>query len=813
MRSRRDRLIQPGAVHDRVLRQDLDVTTAADVARQRRDETTHDTQQRQPPAVVGSLFAGDTGTRELLRVLQSAGLVDDRTVITPLTTSLGDGLPTVTANSGAGTGATVTVEGTDGAGRLTVVAGTAPSPGFLASVEFAQPRGDNDYIVLLTAADDSAGSIDVYVDYLDRLDGRWRLETNSTLVSGVSYHWSYWVVGYAELFTGQTGTGAGGSGYTDEQVRDVIGAALVAGANVAITVNDVANTITVAATAGGGGAPTTATYITQTADAGLSAEQALSALATGLVKVTTGTGVLSTAVAADLPSHAHDDRYYTETETDTLIDGRASDAELSAHTGNVANPHAVTKTQVGLGSADNTTDVAKPISTLTQAALDGKSGAAHSHAHSALTGIDTDTATTALHHTLGTGANQAAAGSDARLSDARTPTAHTHSAADTTSGQFAMARLASGTPDGSKFVRDDGVLAAPAGVGGVGAPTGATYITQTPDLTLTSEQALSTLATGILKSTTATGVLSIAVGADLPAHTHTNDHVAATVADTASIDLTLTGQQISAAAIFGATAGTVAQGNDGRLSDVRTPTAHTHAQGDVTSLVTDLAGKAATVHTHAAADVTSGTFAVARVGTGSGAATTYLDGTGAFTTPAGGAGASFNETLQINTWLKQANVTTNTVLTSGLSHFYSIGRAQAAVASGAIVTGIYKVTVIAAGAVTWAEVALFKGPPVAFGAASLTRLGFASIATVVTVLGTKATAITLTTAIAAGDDLWLAIGGAAATTQFQIRGGLAEEIQFGVFQTATIRPSLAASPQATTLAAATVVPGSVGIRF
>ena len=48
-----------------------------------------------------------------------------------------------------------------------------------------------------------------------------------------------------------------------------------------------------------------ATYITQTADATLSAEQALSSLATGLVKVTTGTGVLSTAVAADLPAHTH----------------------------------------------------------------------------------------------------------------------------------------------------------------------------------------------------------------------------------------------------------------------------------------------------------------------------------------------------------------------------------------------------------------------------------------------------------------------------------------------------------------------------
>jgi hypothetical protein len=53
---------------------------------------------------------------------------------------------------------------------------------------------------------------------------------------------------------------------------------------------------------GGGGAPTDATYITQTANAGLSAEQALAALTTGILKVTTTTGVLSTAVAGDFPT-------------------------------------------------------------------------------------------------------------------------------------------------------------------------------------------------------------------------------------------------------------------------------------------------------------------------------------------------------------------------------------------------------------------------------------------------------------------------------------------------------------------------------
>lgn len=48
-----------------------------------------------------------------------------------------------------------------------------------------------------------------------------------------------------------------------------------------------------AGSGGGSGAPTDATYLTQTANGGLSAEQALASLATGLMKVTTTTGVVS----------------------------------------------------------------------------------------------------------------------------------------------------------------------------------------------------------------------------------------------------------------------------------------------------------------------------------------------------------------------------------------------------------------------------------------------------------------------------------------------------------------------------------------
>jgi hypothetical protein len=64
---------------------------------------------------------------------------------------------------------------------------------------------------------------------------------------------------------------------------------------------------TLDATGGGSGAPTTATYITQTHDATLSAEQALGDLATGLLKNTTGTGVLSVATAGtDYAAASHD---------------------------------------------------------------------------------------------------------------------------------------------------------------------------------------------------------------------------------------------------------------------------------------------------------------------------------------------------------------------------------------------------------------------------------------------------------------------------------------------------------------------------
>jgi len=61
--------------------------------------------------------------------------------------------------------------------------------------------------------------------------------------------------------------------------------------------------------------------------------------------------------------------------------GAATDAALTAHATNTGNPHAVSKAQVGLTNADDTSDVAKPISTATQAALDAKASTAALGAH------------------------------------------------------------------------------------------------------------------------------------------------------------------------------------------------------------------------------------------------------------------------------------------------------------------------------------------------------------------------------------------------------------------------------------------------
>jgi hypothetical protein len=155
--------------------------------------------------------------------------------------------------------------------------------------------------------------------------------------------------------------------------------------------------------------------------------------------------------------------------------------------------------------------------------------------------------------------------------------------------------------------------------------------------------------------------------------------------------------------------------------------------------------------------------------------------------------------------LYAATLTAVTALTTGTTYFEYVGVAGKAYTTCTVLTNV---TTLAA-TITWAEVAVFKGAPVLNGNASLTRLGFTNVATTYNSTGRKSTAVTVTAA--AGDNLWVAYG-STATTPFQIRGLLADDIQSGVFQTATVRPSTASSPQATTLGGATAIPGWVSMK-
>ena len=66
---------------------------------------------------------------------------------------------------------------------------------------------------------------------------------------------------------------------------------------------------------------------------------------------------------------------------------------------------------------------------------------------------------TAFSVNYGTTSTTACVGNDSRLSDARTPTVHAHSASDITSGTMSTARLGSGTANSTTFLRGDNTWA------------------------------------------------------------------------------------------------------------------------------------------------------------------------------------------------------------------------------------------------------------------------------------------------------------------------------------------------------------------
>jgi hypothetical protein len=149
-------------------------------------------------------------------------------------------------------------------------------------------------------------------------------------------------------------------------------------------------------------------------------------------------------------SHTHAPSDVTGTAVITT-DPRLSDARTpTAHSHPTSDVTGLDAALAGKASTSHTHVIGD--TTGLQAALDGKATSSHTHTLSQVT----DAGNSASRN-VGTTAGTVAAGDDARLSDARTPTAHTHDVGDID---------ATGTPSSTTYLRGDGTWATPAGGGG-----------------------------------------------------------------------------------------------------------------------------------------------------------------------------------------------------------------------------------------------------------------------------------------------------------------------------------------------------------
>jgi Cu/Ag efflux protein CusF len=226
-----------------------------------------------------------------------------------------------------------------------------------------------------------------------------------------------------------------------------------------------------------------------------------------------------------------------------------TEAELAAHATNVFNPHNTTKSQVGLGNVDNTSDLNKPISTATQTALNGKANTSHTHVAANITDLNT---------AIGTHADVAAS----------TAVRHSHSnsavlAATTASFTTADRTKLDGIAAGADVTTSNSIDAA----GGV---LNSDTSTSAMQFVIDEDSMVSNLATKVptqqsVKAYVDTAVTGIVGGEPAP---HTHDDRYYTEAETTTL---LSG---------------------------KADTAHTHSITDTTGLQAALDAKAATTHDH-----------------------------------------------------------------------------------------------------------------------------------------------------------------------------------------------------------------------
>lgn len=119
-------------------------------------------------------------------------------------------------------------------------------------------------------------------------------------------------------------------------------------------------------------------------------------------------------------------------------------SNLDTHIADLGNPHGVTQAQVGLGNVDNTSDLDKPVSTATQAALDAKVNHAPNDGQHKLRLYQSwvNAGDTALKN-VGTGANDVAAGDAPAAAVASHESLYTHTNIPTNTQKSALDAAAS----------------------------------------------------------------------------------------------------------------------------------------------------------------------------------------------------------------------------------------------------------------------------------------------------------------------------------------------------------------------------------
>lgn len=214
MRGDVPRLINPAHAHQRLARETYGVKNPREVDD---DAVASQDGARLPasdrPRVTGSHSDG-TAFRELIASLERLGLITDQTDIDPELQlppyENNAGLryrgpkPTIAAGAAAGTTPTLSIaEGTDHAGRITLVCGTAPPVGgIIATITFNVPLPVASYVVQITAADPDAAAGaggTAYSSFLTQTTTGWELLCTAALTAGVSYHWVYHVVEFDEI--------------------------------------------------------------------------------------------------------------------------------------------------------------------------------------------------------------------------------------------------------------------------------------------------------------------------------------------------------------------------------------------------------------------------------------------------------------------------------------------------------------------------------------------------------------------------------------------------------------------------------------